>query len=135
MRISGSTCDTSVLVAALDPTSPFHEPSYAALMRVSAVPAHVLLETYRVLTAMPGERRYPPLEVVQVLGELRLTTLELPAESYLPLLKTLSAAGRGAIYDAQIAATAKHDGFTLLTRDRRAAGTYALVGVEVELVG
>lgn len=40
----------------------------------------------------------------------------------------------GAIYDAQIAATAKHHGLVLLSRDRRAATTYDLVGVDYELI-
>jgi predicted nucleic acid-binding protein len=47
-----------------------------------------------------------------------------------------SGAGRSgaAIYDAQIAATAKHHGLKLLSRDRRAAATYDAIGVDYELV-
>ena len=41
----------------------------------------------------------------------------------------------GAIYDALIAATARHAGATLLTRDRRARPVYERVGVRHELVG
>ena len=41
----------------------------------------------------------------------------------------------GATYDALIGATAAAEGATLVTLDRRALGTYARVGADVELVG
>jgi predicted nucleic acid-binding protein len=40
----------------------------------------------------------------------------------------------GAIYDALIAATASRAGATLLSRDRRAAATYEMLGADYELV-
>ena len=42
--------------------------------------------------------------------------------------------GGGRIYDAVIAATAAEAGVRLLTADRRAMSTYALVGASFELV-
>ena len=52
------------------------------------------------------------------------------------LLGRLSAAviHGGATYDALIGATAAGEGATLVTADRRALRTYALVGADVELV-
>jgi len=47
----------------------------------------------------------------------------------LPLLSAEGVRG-GAIYDALVAATASHQGTTLLTRDHRARVTYDLVGVD-----
>jgi len=41
----------------------------------------------------------------------------------------------GATYDGLIAMTAAAEGATLVTADRRALRTYALVGADVELVG
>jgi predicted nucleic acid-binding protein len=41
----------------------------------------------------------------------------------------------GAIYDALIAATAKHWAASLLTRDRRAAAAYDKVGARYEMMG
>lgn len=40
-----------------------------------------------------------------------------------------------AIYDALIAESARLAGATLVTADRRAAATYRVVGVEVEVLG
>ena len=40
----------------------------------------------------------------------------------------------GATYDGLIAMTAAAEGATLLTLDRRALATYALVGADVELI-
>ncbi|MGQ0629801.1 MAG: hypothetical protein ACT4P1_02070 [Sporichthyaceae bacterium] len=40
----------------------------------------------------------------------------------------------GATFDALVGAAAKEHGRTLITADRRAAGTYAVLGVDVELV-
>jgi predicted nucleic acid-binding protein len=52
------------------------------------------------------------------------------------LLETASRAGvvGGSIYDALIAATARHAGATLLTRDQRALSVYEQIGVRHELV-
>lgn len=65
-----------------------------------------------------------------------MAVVQLPPGQYLRLLEQLGAAGRSgaAVYDAQIAATAKHHGLTLLSRDRRAAAVYDLLGVDYELV-
>lgn len=40
----------------------------------------------------------------------------------------------GAVYDGLVAATAREAGATLLTRDRRAAVTYQLLGVDYRLI-
>ena len=62
--------------------------------------------------------------------------LTLPAPSFCALLGNVAAAGMtgGAIYDALIAATVRHAGATLLTRDRRALATYDRIGVRYEVV-
>jgi predicted nucleic acid-binding protein len=63
--------------------------------------------------------------------------LTLPGSEYRALLRAMAAAevAGGAIYDALIAATAKHWAAPLLTRDRRAVAAYDKVGARYEMVG
>lgn len=106
------------------------------MVRVGHVPAHVLLETYSVLTRFGGENQVPPAYAAEVLTGQQWRTLQFPAEAFEPLLQSIAEADRpgGVVYDGQIAATAKHFGLLLLSRDRRAARTYELVGAEYELI-
>lgn len=136
MKDSEATCDTSVLVPALLPAHEQFPVCITVVERVAAIPAHVLFETYRVLTRMPGSDRVPPRTAIAVLESLAWKPLQLPGGDCLPLIRAVARAGvvGGPIYDAQIAATAKHHGLTLLSRDRRAATVYDLVGVDYELV-
>ncbi|KAM9862140.1 hypothetical protein ACI1US_01983 [Leucobacter sp. BZR 635] len=53
------TCDTSVPVPALLPAHSSFESCRTAVQRVTDVPTHVLLETFRVLTSLPGPNRVP----------------------------------------------------------------------------
>jgi predicted nucleic acid-binding protein len=101
------------------------------------IPAHAAFETYSALTRLP-EPHTMDAEAVHVwlddtfsdrwLG-LTATALRLA----LGRLQELGIAG-GAIYDGLIAMTAAAEGATLVTLDRRALGTYARVGVDLELV-
>lgn len=136
MRESLVACDTSVLVPALHPGYPSHEECRQHLARLSALPAHTLLESFRVLTTVNGPGQLAPGIAAQLLKSLALPHIQLPPEQYLPLLERMAKIGRtgGAIYDAQIAATAQHHGMLLLSRDRRAAPTYDAIGVEYELI-
>ena len=129
-------CDSSLLIPALSGEHEFHSLCRQQLSRLDALPAHVLLETYSSLTGMRDGYAVPPSTVAALFAALSLPVVQLPAEEYVPLTGLISQAGRsgGAIYDAQIAAAAKHHGLTLLTRDRRAIATYVAVGVEYELV-
>ena len=136
MKGSLVACDTSVLVSALRPDFPQHRECQAQLPRLSALIAHTLLETFRVMTSTQHPSMVDPGTVVEVLGRFDLPVLQLPPSEYLPLLARFAENGRvgGGIYDAQIAGTAQHHGLTLLSRDRRATAVYDLVGVDYELV-
>lgn len=136
MRTSTVSCDTSVLVPALHPGYSMHAACRRYLPKLNVLLAHTLLESFRVLTSPAESGPLPPNSVVQLLESLNLPVAQLPAEEHLPLLGLFAAHGRrgGSIYDAQIAATAKHHELTLITRDRRAAATYDLVGVDYELI-
>ena len=126
------TCDTSVLVPALLSWHPEHESARTAVLsRVHALPAHVLLETYSVLTRLPAPHRVDPATAASAIGMVRRRAVGLPAEEHQRLVGALAGSRirGGAIYDALIAATARHNDLILLTRDRRARQTYDSVGV------
>jgi predicted nucleic acid-binding protein len=129
--------DTSVVVAAFASWHEAHSAAEAALARKPRVPAHVLLESYSVLTRLPPPHRAPPDLVVAFLAE-RFTKvpLALPARMHLRILERAVAAGigGGAIHDALIAATALHAKARLLTRDRRAVPTYERLKVDYEFL-
>lgn len=129
-------CDSSVLIPALSRKHGEHARCRPHLSRIGVLPAHVLLETFSWLTGMSGGGPINPREAHRTLLGLNMAVVQLPPGQYLRLLEQLGAAGRSgaAVYDAQIAATAKHHGLTLLSRDRRAAAVYDLLGVDYELV-
>jgi len=130
--VTAFCCDSSVLVAAHVPFHPEHEPAVDAVTnQVDAVPAHVLLESYSVLTRLPAPHRIAARNVAEALAQLDLALLVLPARGHLRIVQRLSAAGirGGAVYDGLVAATAQHHSHTLVTLDRRARATYDAVGV------
>lgn len=129
--------DTSVVVAAFASWHEGHRSAEAVLAREPAIPAHVLVEAYSVLTRLPPPHRAPSTIVTAFLAErFRRSPLTLPARAWPRLLALASELGvtGGAVYDALIAATARHAGATLLTRDRRAVAIYEKVGVSYQLV-
>lgn len=129
-------CDSSVLIPALSQAHEFHELCRVQLPRVTVLPAHVLLETFSWLSGLRDGRAVPPRAVVRALEALDLPVVQLPPGEYLEMLGSMAWGGRSgaAVYDAQIAATAKHHGVRLLSRDRRAAATYELIGADYELI-
>ncbi len=126
--------DTSVVVAGFASWHEGHEPAAAALARRPRVPAHVLVEAYSVLTRLPPPHRAPADLVATFLAErFRQAPLVLPAvlTSSSSWRRPVRAAG-GSVYDALIAATARHAGATLLTRDERACSVYDRMKVQYE---
>jgi predicted nucleic acid-binding protein len=130
--------DTSVVVSAALPWHENHTRSRSALDRARPrLLGPVAIETYSVLTRLP-----PPLRVPARLAEDYLAQsfeepmLVLSPIGYRGLVDTAAAEGivGGAIYDGLVAATAREAGATLLTRDRRAAAVYQLLGVDYRLI-
>ncbi len=129
--------DSSVTVAALAPWHEEHPAAAAALARTDRLIAHVALETYSVLTRLPEGLRMPPEVAAALLAEhFPGAPLALPAKATMALIADCAARRitGGAVHDALIAATARHAGATLLTRDRRALATYTAVGATVDVV-
>jgi len=130
--------DASVAVAAALPWHESHEAAFDALAGSRpGIVAHAAVETYSALTRMPEPRRMHPAAALLFLDDwFENRWIGLSAAAQRLLLARLSAAGihGGATYDALIGATAAAESATLVTADRRALVTYALVGADVELV-
>ena len=131
------TPDTSVLVAGFASWHEHHSAAATALRDVDVVIGHVLLETYSVLTRLPAGQRAEPGLVERFLAQFTGTSpLALTGDQTADLVRRCAAAGidGGATYDALIARTADAHGRVLLTRDQRAARTYAALGTRFELL-
>lgn len=130
---AGLTCDTSVLIPALASWHEHHASARRAFLDgVESVPAHVLLECYSVLTRLPAPHRISPEDAADIVARVQVRAIALPDDGYRALVPQLGRARitGGSTYDALVAATARHHGLRLLTRDRRARTTYDVVGVE-----
>ncbi len=130
--------DTSVVVAGFASWHEAHPDARAALARQPLLPAHVAIESYSVLTRLPPPHRFARRLVGELLAaHFPEPLLILPGRQQASLIELAIEAKvtGGAIYDALVAATAKHAGATLLTRDRRAISVYELVGASFEFVG
>jgi predicted nucleic acid-binding protein len=133
-----TTADTSLLVAAFASWHEHHAIAATAVARVDVIVAHCLLETYSVLTRLPAPHRMGAKVVAMYLrvafGTHRMAALS--AADHRKLVERCAAEGisGGAVYDAVVAFTAARSGAKLLTLDARARATYAMMGVEHELV-
>lgn len=105
--------------------------------RPIALAGHAAVETYAVLTRLPGDLRLAPADAARLMAA-RFTDVMLPDEDVLTSLPAtlgrLGIAG-GATYDALVALAARSHEATLATRDERARATYERVGVRVEVAG
>jgi predicted nucleic acid-binding protein len=129
--------DTSVCVPALVSWHEHHQACRQAAVG-ARVPAHVLVESFSVLTRLPAPHRLTG-DVARRLLSGRFTSSEVLTESaalqrsIVDRLARLGVEG-GAVYDALVGLTAAQHAEVLLTRDRRATRTYELVGATFRLV-
>lgn len=129
--------DTSVAVAlsAID-----HEGRASALAvlqgRRVGLAGHAAFETFSVLTRLPGTARRTPAAAARMLAVNFPHTRFLSQAATANLLGALATAGvsGGAVYDALVGATAVECGVPLVTRDRRALGTYRALDVDTIVV-
>jgi len=94
---------------------------------VTALPAHVLLESYSVLTRLPSGLAVPAAVAADVLARrFADEPLRLPQPDHDVLIATLAGAGvfGGASYDGIVALEAHAHGRVLISIDRRAQETY-----------
>lgn len=129
--------DTSVVVPLVLVSHEAHEVVDKAVGRRRVrLPFHAAIESYSVLTRLPGDARLLPADAQMLLADRFGTPVGVPADEVDRLLPEFAAGGvaGGAAYDALIAFTAREAKAVLLTRDRRAAATYARLGAAYELV-
>lgn len=130
--------DTSVAIPLLVATHTAH----AAVERWRAgrtlsLCGHALIETYAVLTRLPGDIRLSGPDATRLIAERFAEPLLLTIKATRALPKTLAELGiaGGAVYDAVVALAARENDATLATRDARARGTYEAIGADVVVVG
>lgn len=130
--------DSSVLIAGAEPRHPFFVAATTALTEVresGVLIAHTLAETFSVLTGpsyrRSGHRVVEFLEQFLVRDPIGVTPAQYPAA--LVELSTVGIAG-GALYDGLIGLGARHQRVTLVSFDRRAAGTYRRCRVDFRLM-
>ncbi len=129
--------DTSVAIPLVLESHNAHlATDHAIANRTVHLALHSALETYSVLTRLPGDARLDPADAALLLDERCgpvMTLTERASVGLIEELATLRIAG-GAVYDAIIAITAREIDATLLTRDRRASATYVQLNVRVEMM-
>lgn len=98
---------------------------------------HAAFESFSVLTRLPAPMRRTPAAVGRLLATNFPYSRFLGAAAASALLGRLDGAGiaGGSVYDALVGATAVEHGVPLVTRDRRALGTYRALDVDVIMVG
>jgi hypothetical protein len=104
---------------------------------VTALPAHVAVEVYAVLTRLPSGLAVPPASAADVLSRRFVDPpLRLGKSRRGLVLSTLADAGvlGGASYDGLVGLEARAHGLTLLTLDERAQSTYRRLGVEFSVI-
>lgn len=129
--------DTSLAIPLVVRTHDAH-PSVKAWRagRPLALSGHAWIETYAVLTRLPGGARVSPGDAVALLVSNFAAPLAPTEEMHARSVELLAAAGigGGAAYDGWVALAALEHGARLASRDRRAEATYRRLGVEVEMV-
>ncbi|MDO5502033.1 MAG: type II toxin-antitoxin system VapC family toxin [Actinomycetia bacterium] len=100
-----------------------------------ALSGHALVETYSVLTRLPGSARVAGQDAVQLIDSNFERRLQLPGDQD-TLHRELAQLGieGGAVYDALVALAALKNRAVLATRDATARTTYETVGVRVLLI-
>lgn len=130
--------DTSVAVPLLVEAIESHRSlrAWSLDFRLS-LSAHALVETYSVLTRLPGDTRVDPADAVLLIDDLFDSPHSLASNAAETIHRTLAQArvAGGAAYDALVGLAAREAGLVLATRDARARPTYEAMGVTIEVLG
>ncbi|GGH49492.1 type II toxin-antitoxin system VapC family toxin [Microbacterium album] len=129
--------DTSAAIALVQPSHTKHEAVFRRVRGVRlGLAGHAAVETYSVLTRLPGAQRVSGPEAARIIRTNFPLTYALAAATAADAPDLLARRGiaGGAAYDGLVALAAAEAGLTLLTCDRRAVGTYAQFGVDLEIV-
>lgn len=130
--------DTSVVVAAITASDGDVLSRCRTALDASPSPvAHVLIESFSVLTRLPPPWRLSPAAAHEFLASaFPELPVPLSARGYRFVAKAMGGeqSAGGKVYDAVVARTALEAGQVLLTRDSRAAQTYGLMEAEYVLL-
>ena len=129
--------DTSAAVALSVADHEDHEATIDRLAgRRLGLAGHAMFETFSVLTRLPPPARRSPGTVARLMSENFPANRFLSARAAADLARRLPGLGvaGGSVYDALVGAAAVEHGIALASRNRRAAETYRLLGVEVEML-
>ncbi|MGV0872036.1 PIN domain-containing protein [Mycolicibacterium sp. XJ879] len=129
--------DTSVAVPLLMTSHPQHAMvAKWAKGRTLGLSGHALVETYSVLTRLPGDARVDPSDAVALLDENFPEPLQLGARAARAAHRRFARRGiaGGATYDGLVALAAREHRAVLVTRDARARSTYEALGVRTEVL-
>jgi predicted nucleic acid-binding protein len=129
--------DSSAAVALILADHEFHSAVlHATRGRQMGLAGHAWFETYSVLTRLPAGLRRSSASAGWVLSQVFPESRFLDADATAalgPEVARLGIAG-GAVYDALVAAVARHHDVPLLSCDARAQGTYGALGVQAEII-
>lgn len=129
--------DTSAAIALVHEGNPAHERVLELVRgRVIGLAGHAAFETYSVLTRLPGEARVSPGRAREIIERSFPVLASLSAASAKAAVPTFAEAGiaGGSVYDGLVGLAARDAALPLVTCDRRAMGTYAALGVVVNLI-
>lgn len=129
--------DTSAAVPYVMASHVAHRATRRHLAGVGVVlTQHSLVETYSVLTRLPGDARVAPADAVTIIEANFGTPALLDPGEASNVARVLAALGvtGGASYDALVALAARSNDLPLATRDGRAAATYLALGIDVDLI-
>lgn len=129
--------DTSVAIPLLVATHDAHDSvRHWCAGRAVAASGHAAVETYSVLTRLPGDARLLPQDAARLMAERLEAPLALGVATFTRVAQLLAAAdiAGGAVYDALVALAAIENHAVLATRDARARSTYEAVGAATVVV-
>jgi predicted nucleic acid-binding protein len=130
--------DTSVVVAAFATWHELHDAAAREVTPSAVVPAHVVAETYAVLTRMPAPFRLDGDVVADYLRRQWHDRIIAPDAALHGRLASKAASREimgGSVYDALVGLTAAKHREQLVSMDVRAERTYRALGIEYRLIG
>jgi len=129
--------DTSIVIAAFAPWHESHKAARLAVTPEAVIPAHVVTETYAVLTRMPEPFRMDTQAVADYLARQwggRVIAPDAGLYESLPTAVATAGVMGGSTYDALVGLTAHRYGHQLLSLDLRAERTYRSLGIDYRLL-
>lgn len=129
--------DTSAALALAVEDNPLNDMVHSACNGLSlGLAGHALVETYSVLTRLPGANRLSPRAAELFISREFPYSIALSPSATLQTVRVFAEAGiaGGSVYDGLVGLAAREAGIPLMTCDRRALATYTALKVDVRLI-